>query len=298
MKRFITNLLATVFVFGGVLAAQGGRSVAAVDEEQAILQADHALAEALGKADKTAAAALLDENFEWTDTEGKTLTKAEALGNLAALATDSEGDSDVKTHYYGQLDIIFGFHRNARFAHIWVKRPAGWRAFVYLDTPVPKQAPTAARPPTNSGAAGDCENPCRTLPYQPTTAADKAVLAEWQKTKVDEWHPDAEDWATHIADEFLIINNNSERNKVERVAIARKQQDAGVGVPGDPVVSMSMSDFGNAVVMISHHVPYRGGKPYYNARVFVNRNGHWLIAWSQQTTIQAAPAVAPVADKR
>jgi hypothetical protein len=298
MKRFITSLLATGFVFGAGWAAQEGRAVPTTDEEQAILEADHALAEALGKADKTAAAALLDESFEWTNREGKTRTKAEALENLAALATDSEGDTDVKTHYYGQLEIIFGFHRNARFAHIWVKRAAGWRAFVYLETPVPKQAPAAAGPSTNSGAPGDCENPCRTLPYQATTAADKAVLAEWQKTKVDEWHPDAEDWATHIADEFLIINNNSERNKVERVAIARKQQDAGVGIPGDPVVSMSMSDFGNAVVMISHHVPYRGGKPYYNARVFVNRNGHWPIAWSQQTTTQAAPAVAPVVDRK
>jgi hypothetical protein len=298
MKRFITCLLATGFVFGAGLAAQKSRAIATADEEQAILEADHALAAALKKADKIAAAALLDESFEWTDREGKTRTKTEALENLAALATDGEGDTDVKTQFHGQLEIIFGFHRNARFARIWVKRAAGWQAFVYLETPVPKQAATAAGPPTGSGAPGDCENPCRTLPYQPATAADKAVLAEWQKTKIDEWHPDAEDWATHIAEEFLIINNNSERNKAERVAIARKQQDAGVGVPGDPVVSMSMSDFGNAVVMISRHVPYRGGKPYYNARVFVNRNGHWPIAWSQQTTIQAAAAVAPVADKR
>jgi hypothetical protein len=298
MNRFISNSLVTAFMFGAVFAPQDGKPVANDDEEQAILQADHVLAEAVRTADKTATAALLDASFEWTDLEGKTRSKAETLDNLAALATDREGDKDIKTHYYGQLEIIFGFHRNARFAHIWVKRPAGWRAFVYLETPVPKQASTAARPPTNSVATGDCENPCRTLPYQPTTAADKAVLAEWQKTKVDEWHPDADDWATHIADEFLIINNISERNKAERVAIARKQQESGVGVPGDPVESMSMSDFGNAVVMISHHVPYRGGKPYYNARVFVDRNGHWLIAWSQQTTIQAAPAVAAVAEKK
>lgn len=297
MKRLIASLLAAGFLFGTGSAAQGGKAVAIADEELVILKTDHALTAALRKADKPAAAALLDESFEWTDTEGKTRAKAEILENLAVLAMDKEGDTDVKTHYYGQLEIIFGFHRKARFAHIWVKRPAGWRAFVFLETPVPREAPMATGPPTNSGASGDCENPCRTLPYQATTAADKAVLAEWQKTKVDEWHPNADDWATHIADEFLIINNNSERNKVERVAIARKQQEAGVGVPGDPVVSMSMSDFGNAVVMISHHVPYRGGKPYYNARVFVNRNGHWLIAWSQQTTIQAAAAVASIANK-
>lgn len=295
MKRFIANSLVLGILCAGTIAALASRPVAAAEDEKAVLQADHALMEALGKADKTTVGALLDENFEWTDTDGKTQTKAEALQEVAALAKDNEGDTDVKTHYYGELDIIFGFHHNARFARIWVKRPAGWRAFIFLDTPIPKPAPAAAPPPASGGVAGDCENPCRTLPYTPKTAADKAVLAEWQKTKLDEWHPDAADWETHVADEFLIINDRSERNKVERVAIAKKQQEAGAGAPGDPIVSMSMSDFGNAVVMISHHVPYRGGKPYYNARVFVNRDGHWPIAWSQQTTIQAAPAVPAVA---
>lgn len=272
--------------------------IAAADEEQAVLQSDHALAEALQSANKSAVNAFLDESFEWTDTEGRSRKKPDVLMDLAAFATDNQGDTEVKAHYYGQLAIIFGFHNHARFAHIWVKRAAGWRAFIYLDTPIPKQNSSANPALTSSGIVGDCENPCRTLPYTPNTPADKAVLAEWQKTKLDEWHPDAEDWATHLAEEFLIINSNSERNKAERVVIARKQQEAGVGVPGDPVVSMSLSDFGDAVVMISQHVPYRGGKPYYNARVFVNRNGHWLLAWSQQTTIQTAPAVAGVSDKK
>jgi hypothetical protein len=298
MTRFIRNWLVIGVLFGAALATLISRPVAAADEEQAVLQADHALAEALTKADKTAVGVLLDDNFEWTDADGKTQNKAQALHNLAALAKDTEGDTDVKIHSYGQLDIVFGFHHSARFARIWVKRPAGWRAFVYLNTPVPKQAQAAAPGLASSGATGDCDNPCRTLPYTPTTAADKAVLLEWQKTKVDEWHPNAEDWPTHVAEEFLMINDRSERTKAERVAVAKKQQEAGAGAPGDPVLSMSMSDFGNAVVMISHHAPYRGGKPYYNARVFVNRGGHWPIAWSQQTTIQAAPAVPAVETKK
>lgn len=298
MKRAIRNLFAWVVVCVAVLVTLGSGLAAATDEEQAVQQADHALGAALRKSDKDAVGALLDKNFAWTNMEGQTRTKAESLESLTALAKDNEGDTEVKSHYYGQLTIIFGFHHGARFAHIWVRRSEGWRAFIFLDTAVPKQSSTATPPPTNNAAAGDCENPCRTLPYTPTTAADKAVLAEWQRTKLDEWHPDAADWATHLAEEFLIINSNAERNKVERVAIAKKQQEAGVSVPGDPVVSMSMSDFGNAVVMISQHVPYRGGKPYYNVRVFVNRNGHWLLAWSQQTTIQAAAAAAGVAVKK
>jgi hypothetical protein len=298
MRRFVRIAVVTGVVFGVVFAALAIRSIAAAGGDQAVLQANHSLLQALGKADKTAVSALLDEKFEWIDVDGKMRNKAEALRDLTALAKDNEDDTDVKTHFYGELDIIFGFHHDARFSRIWVKRPAGWRALIDLDTARPKQAPAGAPGPANSGVTGDCENPCRSLPYKPTTAADKAVILEWQKTKIDEWHPDAADWETHVADDFLIINDRSERNKADRVAFAKKQQEAGISAPGDPITSMTMSDFGNAVLMISHHVSYRGGKPYYNVRVFVNQDGHWLIAWSQQTTIQAASPVPAVGARK
>src|SRR5581483_2118192 len=102
-------------------------------------------------------------------------------------------------------------------------------------------------------------------------------------------------WAMHIADEFMIINNGSARDKATRVALAKKEQAEGIGAPGAPILSMKMYDFGKSVVMISHHVPYQGGKPYYNVRLFVNRDGHWPLVWSQQTTIQSEAARPPVA---
>jgi hypothetical protein len=298
MNRVIKKVFAAAIVLGvmGNTPAPGSGNL--VVGNQTVRDAEHALAEALGKLDKTAVDVLLDEQFEWTDVDGKTRNLAAAIEELTALAANHEGETVVQTHSYAQLEIVLGFHHGARFSRIWVKRPTGWRALIFLDTAIPKQAAGIATAPATSSPAGDCENPCRTLPYTPATETDRAVLAEWQKTKMDEWHPDAEDWASHIAEEFLIINSNSERNKSERVAIARKQQESGVGVPGDPVVSMSMADFGDSAVMISRHAPYRGGKPYYNARVFVNRNGHWLIAWSQQTTIQSAVPLPAVAEKK
>ena len=298
MKRLSRNSFTIGALCLGTIVAFTSRPVATADEQQAVLQADHALVEAFGKADKTKVDALLDEKFEWTDVDGKTQNKTQALQSLAALAKDSEGDTDVKIHSYGQLDIVFGFHHGARFSRIWVKRIPGWRAFIYLNTPVPKMTPAAAPGMGVPGSSADCDNPCRTLPFTPKTAADQAVLAEWQKTKVDEWHPNAADWTTHVADDFLMINDRSERTKAERVEVAKKQQDAGASVPGDPVLSMSMSDFGSAVVMISRHSPYRGGKPYYNARVFIHVDGHWPIAWSQQTTIHDAPPIPGVTDQK
>jgi hypothetical protein len=297
MKSLMTRALLVGVVCGGVLAAWPiGRVAAADDAEQAALQADRSLLDALGKADKVAAGKLLDADFVWTDVDGKSLKKAEVLDGLPSFAADNQGDANVQTHFYGQVETVLGAHHNARFLRIWVKRPAGWREFVELDTPIaPKAAPASVEA---AAGQGDCENPCRTVPYKPTTAMDKTILADWQKTKMEEWHPNAVDWPTHIAEEFLIINNTTIRTKPERVAIANKQQETGVGAPGDPIIDMEIHDFGdNAAVMISHNAPYRGGKPYYNARVWTLRDGRWQLAISQQSIIQSAAPVPPVSAK-
>ncbi len=295
MKSFLIRALIVGVVCGGVLAAGPmGRVAAADDGEQAALQADKSLQAALGKVEKAAAGKLLDADFVWTDTEGKSLKKAEVLDALPAFAADNMGDEKVQTHFYSQVETVIGEHHNVRFLRVWVKRPAGWREFIELDTPIT----TGGVPGTMIPSQGDCENPCRTVPYKPTTAMDKAILADWQKTKVDEWHPDATDWPLHIADEFLIINNTSMRGKADRVALAKKQQEAGIGTVGDPITAMEIHDFGdNAAVMISHHVPHRGGKPYYNVRVWTLRDGRWQLAVSQQTSIQSAAAVPPADSK-
>jgi hypothetical protein len=150
-----------------------------------------------------------------------------------------------------------------------------------------------------AAGAGACDNPCRTVPYVPKIQMDKDILAVWQKTKMLEWQPNAEQWATFIADEFMIINNTTIRNKEQRVAIAKRQQEAGVGAPGDPVVSMRIYDFGNnAAVMTSQHTPYRGGKPYNNVRIWVLRDNRWQLALSQQVAVQSATAAPALARKQ
>jgi len=294
MRRFVKRALVIGVVCGAAYAALTSRSLAAGDE-QAVFQADQSLAKALEKADKTTVDALLDENFEWTDAGGKTWTRAQVLQNLGALKIDSEADW---THNYGHVGVVLNIHHSPRFAHIWVQRPAGWRAFVYLDTPIPAQAPAPAS--AHYDASSVCENPCKTLPYTPTTAVDKAILSTWQRGKNAEWHPDPDEWATQVGDEFLIINDlprlrDGMASKAERVAQLVKAKESGAaGVPGDPVVSMRMFDFGgDAAVVISHHVPRNGGKPYYNVRVWIYRDGRWQIVVSQQTTIKEAPAVDP-----
>src|SRR5579863_5172499 len=272
-KLFFASATMAVGICSILLAGRVSASAApaASADEQAVVQADHEFQDALTKKDSAAVGKLLDAKFAWTDTEGATHENMDALKMLDAMAADTQSDADLHTLFYGELGLISGIHHDARLMRIWVKRPAGWRLLIYLDTPIGKRAPGAGAARAaggEEGGVGDCDNPCRTLPFKPETAADKAVITEWQKTKVDEWHPDIADWQTHIAGEFMIINNGSARNKPDRVKIGEEAQARGVGSPGAPILSMTMADFGNAVIMISHHVPYQGGKPYYNVRVF------------------------------
>jgi hypothetical protein len=293
MRRLVIAVIAIAVLAAGTLVI--GRT-APVEDEQAAKEADRAFIANIGKGDQGAVGALLDRRFTFADREGKTLSRRETLKDFAALAAANQGDSDVQTHFYGRMFTVRGTHDDARFLRVFVKRRHGWKAFLLLETPIA----ASGRPASveQAAGAGDCDNPCRTVPYTPKTQMDKDILAAWQKTKMLEWKPDAAQWASFIADEFMIINNTTIRNKEQRVAIAKRQQDAGIGAPGDPIVSMHIYHFGtNSALMTSQHTPYRGGKPYTNVRIWVFRDNRWQLALSQQVAIQSAAPVPAVASK-
>jgi hypothetical protein len=294
MRRLLIAVIAIAVLAAGSLVI--GRT-APVDDEQAATEADRAFIANLGKGNEGAVAAMLDRRFTFTDREGKTLSRRETLKDFSALAAANQADSDVQTHFYGRMFTVRGAHNDARFLRVFVKRRHGWKAFLLLETPIA----AGGRPASveQAAGAGDCDNPCRTVPYTPKTQMDKDILAAWQKTKMLEWKPDAAQWASFIADEFMIINNTTIRNKEQRVAIAKRQQDAGIGTPGDQIVSMHIYDFGiNSALMTSQHTPYRGGKPYTNVRIWVFRDNRWQLALSQQVAIQSAVPVPAVASKQ
>ena len=283
-RHFLRNVLAIGVVFGALWAVPGSSPIAAADDAQAVLQAEHALAEALGNADQTAVGALLDENFEWTDVDGKTRTKAEALQNLTALAKDHEGETEVMTYSYGQVGRVAGTRHNAHFVRLWVKRPAGWRAFIYMEAPAPASPPH----PTPPRAADiNCENPCKSVPYEPTTAAQQAAIDTWLRLKIDEWQAIPRDWKTLVGESMVVISPSMFLDKAGRLALLVKQREAyGLGSPSAPVVSMRLFEFGNAVVMIALHGPNAAGKPSYAVRIFTNEDGNWKIVLSAQTDIK------------
>jgi Domain of unknown function (DUF4440) len=297
MRRLIIAALALAGIAGLGAGSLAMHRAGPADEQQAAKQADQNFISTLAKGDVKPLGGLLDRRFSWIDRDGKTYARRDWLRDPSRLAAASGPETEVETRFYGRMLTVRGTHGDARFLRVIVKRRQGWKTILVMETPVAAAQEQASV--ERSAGPGDCDNPCRTVPYVPKRQMDKDILAAWQKTKMLEWKPDAAQWASFIADEFMIINNSTVRNKQERVAIAQRQQDAGLGTPGDPVTAMRIFDFGsNSALMISQHVPYRGGRPYTNARIWIMRDNRWQLALSQQVTIQSAGPLAAVAGRQ
>ena len=293
MRRNFARALAAGLLFGAALFALSSSPLVRCRRHRHIpLQADKSLAEGLAKGDAKAVGALLDERFQWVEANGKIHTKAQVLEDLAHFAADNEGALDVRTvDFLGQVERQLGIHHNQRFAHLWVKNPAGWQAFVYLNIPIPAERPDYMAPPGPPTEADKmCENPCKTLPYKPENAVEEGALATWFRLKNDEWHPNAEDWAAHADENHETLTPRSDMPKlqhVEEIAEQRKLFNGeNGGSAGSQVQSMRMFEFGNVVIMQTFQGRNPSAKPTsWNLRVFLNRGDGWKIALSAQTNI-------------
>jgi hypothetical protein len=291
MKHLLTHALAASLLFAAGMLALPSRQLAAADDAPTFRQADRNLADALTRGDVKGVAGLLDERFQWVEANGRIHTKAQVLDDLAQFAADNEGALDVRTvEFLGQVERVLGMHHNQRFAHLWVKNPAGWQAFVYLNIPIPAERPDYMAPPSPPTEADKiCDNPCKTLPYKPENAAQEGAMAAWFRLKNDEWHPNPEDWAAHADDNHETLTPRTDIPKlqhVEELAEQRKLYGENGGSGGSSVLSMRIFDFGNVVIMEAFQGRNLSAKPTsWNLRVFLNRGDGWKIALSAQTNI-------------
>jgi hypothetical protein len=150
----------------------------------------------------------------------------------------------------------------------------------------------ANEPPSARGTGvTDCQNPCKTLPFTPKNESEREIIKSWQELEVGVTTHNAEAWAPHIADEFVMVSSSNDHpfSKSDRIGILNLQKQTGVASAPAPLVSAQMFDFGDAVVMTCLHQPYTG-KAVHVSRVWIHRNGKWIMAISFQTTIQASDA--------
>jgi hypothetical protein len=276
--RFIITLAIVLATFCGGLFSQAPKASGSVDEE--VLKIDRTFLQASVKSDKATVAGSLDDDFASTDAGGKTIGKGEFVQRLSNSV--STNDSDPSVRVYGRVAVIRSSHGRTQMARVWVKKEAAWELLTSDETILLEHA----GPVTNSGVS-ECENPCKTLPYASRNDAERGIIASWQVLETAVTHHDAATWAQHVADEFVLINANNDHpmTKADRMAILDQQKQTLAGAAPVPLVSAKMFDFGDSVVMTAQH--QRGSsKPIHVTRIWIKRDGQWLMAFSQQTTIQ------------
>jgi len=290
MRRypFVTN----AFVFGvalaGILAFLSLTSIAVSADDQSILLVDREFVQAADKRDTGTLGKVLDVDFTWTAADGKTHTRAEVLDALPTPALGSETGAQLKQQTHSQVGAVMSSRDKTHVLRLWVHRPAGWRLLVYHEVVLGRQVSAPAGP-----GVSDCENPCKTVPFKPKNESEQAIIASWQALETGVTNHDAAAWSPHIADEFVMLGSSNDHplTKADRIATLNLQKQTGHGSAPAPLVSAQMFDFGDAVVMTCHHQPYVG-KPVHVSRLWIKRNGQWVMSISYQTTIQAPPAKA------
>jgi hypothetical protein len=286
MRAQIIRFLVLVLLSAGFLLSASNRKTFAADGDAAVIQADRAFVQAAAKGDAAALGKMVDAEFTWTDVDGKTLAGEEVLRAVPTDALGDENGVEVSERTYGQVGAVNASRGKVHILRMWVQRPGGWRLLVYHEVKQMEQPSTSA----GSGVK-DCENPCKMVPFKPANEAEAAIIASWQALETGVTAHDAEAWAPHIADEFVQISSNSDHviSKAGRIETLNKQKASGVGSAPAPLVSAKMFDFGDAVIMTCLHQPY-AGKPIHVSRLWIKRDGKWIMSISYQTTIQSAAA--------
>jgi hypothetical protein len=270
----------------GALIGFTGNSAATRESDQVVLEIDSDFVAAVGSADSATLAKLLDADFTWTDSEGNTLTLKEVLASPRKNVLGDEAGVDRSERSYGEVAAVSAGRGKVHVLRLWVQRSSGWRLLVYHAVTQLDQPSTAVGTGVN-----DCENPCKTVPFEPANEAERAILRSWQALETGVTAHDSAAWAPHIAEEFVQISSNSDHPiaKKDRMATLDKQKASGVGSAPAPLLSAKMFDFGDAVVMTCLHQPY-SGKPVHVSRLWIKRDGQWVMVISYQTAIQSGTA--------
>lgn len=289
MKRIPMGVIfASCLICGLSILTPGKQGVARADEPAATiaLQADHDFVQAAAKGDVASLGRYLDAEFTWTNTEGRTYSRAEVLGSVPKPALGGDAGVNQVRQARSQVEAIMSDHDKIHVLRVWVKRGGSWRLLVYHEVVLGREGGG----PAESGMR-TCENPCKTVPYKPKSEAEQEVLASWEALETAVANHDSFNWAPHIASEFTMLGSTNDHplTKADRIATLNLQKQTGRGALPPPVISVQTYEFGDSVVMTSMHQPY-SGKPVRVTRLWVKRDGKWVMSISYQTTIESSSA--------
>lgn len=302
VRRLSSRIVLAICAAAAVFLVLAARSLLAIPSAAASPQAaapatpavrtvDRAFVEALAKSDRAAVAMLLDNEFSWTQADGRFLSRSQVERNLPKPVLGREVEVERTERNYGQVEAVHVRSGKKYILRVWVERPDGWRLIVYHEIVQPAQTATSPAAVVAGHGAGPptCDNPCKDVPFKPQTAMDDAIIKGWQAQQTGEWHNDGDAWGYDIADEFIGVNTGAAQptTKPARIAAFRRLKAAGVETSATaPLVSARMFDFGETAVMTALH---KTGDGYSQcSRIWVHRDDHWQMAFSYQTKVEKA----------
>ena len=285
MRRLALALLAASLVTAHIVRTRAQLA------EESVAAAERALADALRTGDRAIARKLLSLQFSYTDEAGRTYSRHEFLADLKNLSAATEGDP--KLTMYGLLATVTGERKSADgnaafFVDIWVKQKGAWRALARHNVVVADGAAAVASSRDEDNAI-ECTNPCQTMPYRVRSPAEQDVLNSFLAVEKASIAHDAQEWSKHVADEFMLYRSGyAPIDKAARIAAIEQRKRDGSPVTVGEIQAVRLSVYGDAAAMITTQmVPDNSRPPYRAARVWVRRNGQWLMTISVQTDIQS-----------
>ncbi len=261
--------------------------------EHEALMADQSLVEAISNKDDFAAQHGLDSEFTWIDRDGRSRTKSDLLGRVALLEAGPE--SNVAVRIYGRIAVVTGTHAllpdgaEAFFTRVWIRQLSNWRLLLYQETApgdfsVKKDESLAK---LRGSRAGDCDNPCRSLPYKPLSPEAEEIVSSFMAGEKALFEGDATAAGRIFADDALFISPGGEQpaGKAQRIASIRDAQ-RGEGSDAPPAVdSMALWVFGQAAVMSAdQESPF--GEMLRTTRIWARGASGWQVTFTQQTAVQ------------
>jgi hypothetical protein len=263
------------------LSTTSAPSAYAAGSEQSLLQADRAAFES-GSSSPALNDGLLDNNFTWTESSGKTRNKSEVLVAIRSKKQLAVETGKIVAHVHGHVGIIQESSEKIYVLRIWIKRDTRWQLLIY-------HAVSIGAPPSAASDHEICDNPCNAVPFHPRNGDESDVIRTYQAVERAVTAHDSVAWGSHIDDDFFAVTSNSDRplDKATRMAGLDNQKVAGIAP--FPLVSARMFEFGDTMIMTSLQQPLHG-LPLHVTRVWFKRNGAWLESYSYQTTIQADSA--------
>jgi len=282
-----STLIVAATVFALLALSPAHTILSRTDHDPALLDADRALLQLLGKGDKAspgdnlALNGLLDDDFTWIDSNGKVLMKPQVLKTLPSPAN---ANVEVQERTYGRAAVLRANRGKVQVLRVWVKRDSVWRAVLYQEvSQVEKSEPSPAAEVRSS----ECDNPCKTIPFQPDTQSEREAIISWQGVMRAMANNDAAAYAQLIADEFTATDTHHDRpyTKPDRLSQINKQKLNGARSFPPALLSARMFDFGDTVMMIARE-QRANAKPYFNTRMWVKRDGRWQMLFSFNTRIE------------